>query len=94
MLALHVISLSHSQESKKFTLGNTQEKNLMCVQCVAKPSLIQVILPSTERFIEENSQTQLQPRLLLQRPRMSNFEIFRLAAIVVFMLIDFSSLKV
>ena len=55
MLALHVISLSHSQESKKFTLGNTQEKNLMCVQCVAKHSQVPMVFISIERFTDNKS---------------------------------------
>ena len=47
----------------------------MCVQCVTKPSILPATLTNIERIIEENSQTLLQPRLLLQRPRIRNIAI-------------------
>ena len=44
----------------------------MRVQYVPKPSLIPPVLPIIERFMEENNQTLLPPRLLLQRTRIRN----------------------
>ena len=53
----------------------------MCVRCVANPSIHPAVLTDIERFIEENSQTLLQPRLLLQRPGIRNVLIFRICCI-------------
>ena len=57
----------------------------MCVQCVAKPSLIPAVYTIIEIFIEENSQTLLLPRLLpqllLQQPRIRNVKIFEIICI-------------
>ena len=53
----------------------------MCVQCVAKPSLVPAVLTVIEIFIEENSQTVLLPRLLLQEPSNRNVELFEIICI-------------
>ena len=65
----------------------------MCVQCVAKPSQIPAALTNIERFTEENSQTMLPPRLLLQRPMIRNVTIFGFAAFVTVLLINIVFLK-
>ena len=53
----------------------------MCVQYVPKPSLYLAVLISIERFTEENSQTLLLPRLMLQRPRIRNDEILMICLV-------------
>ena len=58
----------------------------MCVQCVAKRSIIPAVLTVIEIFIEENSQTLLLPWILLQNSLkcdLSQFQ-FSLALVVCF----------
>ena len=56
----------------------------MCVKCVKRPSLLHAALTGIERFIEENSQTLLQPRLLLQQTRIRNVAIYGIFCISYF----------
>ena len=53
----------------------------MCVQCVAKRSLIPEVLTVIEIFIEEDSQTLLLSQILLQRPNIRKVEIFEIGCI-------------
>ena len=53
----------------------------MCVQYVPKLYLLPAILTIIERFMEENNQPLLQPRLLLQQPRIRNVASFGICCI-------------